>query len=87
MSLVDIETLLGLIGGDSELLDALVEHGIIAKECEVFGPEDVETVLVSQTLVRELDINWAGVDVILRMRRQLLVTRLRLAEVTEEKDS
>jgi len=87
MSLVDIETLLGLLGGDTELLDALVEHGIIAKECDVFGPDDVETVLVSQTLVRELDINWAGVDVILRMRRQLLVTRLKLAEVAEQKES
>lgn len=87
MSLVDIETLLALLGGDTELLDALVEHGIIAKECDVFGPDDVETVLVSQTLVRELDINWAGVDVILRMRRQLLVTRLKLAEVAEQKES
>ena len=87
MSLVDIETLLGLVGGGTELLEALVEHGIIAKGCEVFGPDDVETVLVSQTLVRELDINWAGVDVILRMRRQLLVTRLKLAEVAGENES
>ncbi len=84
MSVIDIETLLELLGGDQELLDALAEHGIIAKECNAFGPEDVETVLVSRTLVRELDVNWAGVDVILRMRKQLLVTRMRLAQVTQE---
>tara|TARA_R110002096_G_scaffold350395_2_gene543439 strand:- start:9867 stop:10130 length:264 start_codon:yes stop_codon:yes gene_type:complete len=87
MSVVDLDTLLTLLGGDSDLLEELAEHGLIAKECEVFSADDVETVLVSQTLVRELEVNWAGVDVILRMRKQLLVTRLRLSEISKGRDS
>lgn len=82
MSVITAEALLEILEGDRELLDALIEHGIIAKEAECYGPDDVESVLVSRTLVRELEVNWAGVDVILRLRRQLLVTRLRLAEVS-----
>ncbi|MCP4447929.1 MAG: hypothetical protein GY811_21725 [Myxococcales bacterium] len=87
MSVVTAEALLELLEGDQELLESLVEHGIISREVECYGPEDVETVLVSRTLVRELEVNWAGVDVILRLRRQLLVTRLRLAEISGKTNS
>ena len=86
MSVIDLKTLLELLGGDRELLDLLAERELITKECQAFGPEDVETVLVSRTLVRELDVNWAGVEVILRMRKQLLVTRRRLTEVSDKQD-
>jgi len=81
MSIMTLEALVELLGGDRELVSALMEQGIIARNRRDFGPEEVETILVSQTLVRELEVNWAGVDVILRMRRQLLMTRLRLAEL------
>ena len=80
----DLAAILELLEGDRELLQSLTEHGIIAEGTSDYGPEDVEAVLVSRTLVRDMGINWEGVDVILRLRRQLLMTRLRLAEVSEE---
>ncbi len=84
MTVIDTEALLELLEGDREFMETLIEHGIIASGTRCYSPEEVEAVLVSRTLVQELEINWAGVDVILRMRRQLLVTRLRLAEVSNE---
>ncbi len=84
MSEITLEELVELIGGDRELLVLLTEYGILEEGCQGFDPELVDTVLVSQTLVREFEINGPGVDVILRMRRQLLVTRRRLAELATQ---
>lgn len=86
MTAIDLKTLLELLQDDTDLLEALAEHGLIQAGAQAFGPDEVELILVSQTLVRELDVNWPGVDVILRMRRQLLVTRRRLAELSSNKD-
>jgi hypothetical protein len=87
MSSFTLAAILELLEGDRELLEALTEHGIIAEGTLDFGPDEVESVLVSHTLVREMGINWEGVDVILRLRRQLLMTRLRLAELLNESES
>jgi len=87
MSVIDTKALLELLEGDAEFLDSLVNEEIIPAGDRCYSPDEVEAVLVSHTLVRELEVNWAGVDVILRMRKQLLVTRLRLAEVTRERDT
>lgn len=86
MSGFTLAAILELLEGDQELLQALTEHGIIAENTFDFGPEEVESVLVSRTLVREMGINWEGVEVILRLRRQLLLTRHRLAEILEESE-
>ena len=83
MTTINLTALLELLEDDRELLKALAEEGLIEEDAQVFAPEDVETILISQTLVRELDVNLAGVDVILRLRRQLLMTRLRLAELAK----
>ena len=84
MTRIDLESLLALLEDDQELLQALADHGIISEDAESFAPDDVETILVSQTLVRELEVNWPGVDVILRMRRQLLMARLQLAKLSRK---
>jgi hypothetical protein len=84
MSSVTLAAILELLEGDQELLQLLTEHGIIPEATD-FEPEDVEAVLVSRTLIREMGINWEGVDVILRLRRQLLMTRHRLAELSQRK--
>lgn len=86
MTAMDLKTLLELLEDDKDLLESLTEHGLIQEGAQAFGPDEVELILVSQTLVRELEVNWPGVDVILRMRRQLLVTRRRLAELSRDKD-
>lgn len=79
-----LAAMLELLEGDREFLQALTEHGIISDDTRDFDPDEVESVLVSRTLVREMGINWEGVDVILRLRRQLLMTRMRLAELSQE---
>ncbi len=84
MSTLTVEALLKLVEGDQEIIDILTSLGILPNDAIAYSPEDVESILVTRTLVRELDVNWPGVEVILRMRRQLLLTRLRLAEVHKE---
>ncbi len=84
MSTLTVEALLKLVEGDQEIIDILTSLGILPNDAVAYSPEDVESILVTRTLVRELDVNWPGVEVILRMRRQLLLTRLRLAEVHKE---
>lgn len=85
-SITSIESLLSLVDGDQQLLDVLESLEVITKDAQGYSPEEVESVLVSRTLVRELDVNWAGVEIILRMRRQLLCTRIRLADVHPRKN-
>ena len=81
MKKVAADELLRLLEGDKELLHILNEVGIIDENASVFAADEVEVILISRTLVRELEINGPGVDVILRLRKQLLLTRKRLAEL------
>ncbi len=59
----------------------LLEQGVIEHSSEGFSVEDVDRVLTSRTLVHELEVNWAGVDIILRLRQQLATARQRIAEL------
>lgn len=81
MKKVAADELLRLLEGDRELLHILSEVGIIDENAPGFAPDEVEVILISRTLVRELEVNGPGVDVILRLRKQLLLTRKRLAEL------
>ncbi len=69
--------------GDEDLLSRLVELGFMEHRVEGYLPEEVERALVSYTLVRELDVNWEGVEVILRLREELLATRRQVARLLE----
>ena len=72
--------LVELVDGDDDLIAHLVEEGEIVCRGET-AVVDLDRVLVARTLVRELEIDWAGVAVILRMREELAVARLRIAEL------
>jgi hypothetical protein len=74
--------LVELVGGDHELIARLVEEGEIVCRDEV-ALIDVDRVLVAQTLVRELELDWDAVAVILRMRDELAVARRRIAELEQ----
>lgn len=78
---ITFEQLVALVDDDRELVTALVSELIIERTDEGFCAEDVERALASRTLVRELDVNWAGVDVILRLREQLARARRRIEEL------
>ncbi len=63
---------------DPTLLRALREEGLF--EDDALGAEDAEELRVAACLVRELGVNVAGVEVILHMRRRLLVLQGRASE-------
>ena len=73
--------LVDLVDGDHELIARLVEEGVIERRDEAVVVVDVDRVLVARTLVRELEIDWPGVEVILRLLRELAEARQRIAEL------
>lgn len=83
---VTLVKLVELIGGDRELVALLIDEGVIREDDGGFAPEQVDRVLVSRTLVRELEVNIAGVDIILRLRAELAAARRRLVELGEDID-
>ena len=62
--------LVELVDGDNELIARLVEEGEIERRRRRRRPSSiVDRVLVARTLFRELDVDWPGVEVILRSAR------------------
>jgi hypothetical protein len=77
------ETLERLLAGDRELYAQLCEAGLVPREDSQLAPEHLETARVVRTLVHELEVNWAGVEVVLHMRSQLVATRRQVSELAE----
>ena len=75
------QQLLELVDGDGELIAHLLELGIIERRDDDRALVDVDRVLVARTLWRDLEIEWSGIEVILRMRDQLAEARHRIAEL------
>ena len=80
------ERLIEVAGGDGELVTLLIEEGVVTVDEQGFTAEDVDVVLASRTLVRELGVNLPGVEIILRLRRELVSVRHRLAELEGDGD-
>jgi hypothetical protein len=78
----DLERLLAVLEGDRELLEEMERLELIRDEGG-YDDEACERARVVRTLVRELEVNWAGVEIIIRMREDLLTTRQQLAEALE----
>ena len=75
---VDLAALVRLAGGDDELLVLLRDADLLPPEGASLAPEHAEVVRVAQTLRCELEVNWPGVEIILRMRAELVATRRQL---------
>jgi hypothetical protein len=75
------QRLVDLVGGDHELIARLIEEGEIVRGADDCAVVDVDRVLVAYTLVRELEVDWAGVEVALRLLDQLGEARRRIAEL------
>jgi hypothetical protein len=75
--------LVDLVEGDREVIVHLVEEGIIEvhDDLATFDPELVQ---VARTLWRELEIDWPGIAVILRLRGELAAARHRIDELEAE---
>ena len=70
-----------LLAGDSELYALLCEGGFVPREDAALAPEHLEAARVARTLVHELEVNWAGVEIVLHMRAQLVATRRQIDEL------
>ena len=75
--------LVELVEGDDELIVRLVDEGLIERRDDDRVMVDVDAVLVARTLWRDLDVEWPGIEVILRMRNELVRARLRIAELEQ----
>lgn len=73
--------LVELVDGDHELIARLVAEGEIERDEDDCALVDVDRVLVAHTLVRELGIDWPGVELALRLLDQLGAARRRIVEL------
>ena len=76
--------LLEIVEGDRELITQLVEHGLIEPRADDRAVIDVEHVLVARTLWRDLDVDWPGIEVILRLLDELAEARRRIAALERQ---
>jgi hypothetical protein len=74
------QRLVELVGDDHELIAQLVEEGVIEAGDDDRVIVDVDSVLAAQTL-RELEVDWSGIAIILRLRDELAQARRRIAEL------
>ena len=74
------QRLVELVDGDAELIGWLVDEGVIEQRDDDRVTVDVDSVLAARTL-RELDVDWSGIPIILRLRAELAAARRRIAEL------
>lgn len=70
-----------LLHEDVQLFERLCEAHLLPRHCDSFEPNHAETARVVGTLVHELDVNWSGVEVVLRLRSELVDTRRQVHEL------
>lgn len=71
---------------DAEFVDVLESEGLIHVERtpegeRVLSPADAERVRVARTLMRDLDVNLAGAEVILHMRETMQAMQRQFEEI------
>ena len=72
--------LVELVDGDAELIAWLVDEGVIEQRDDDRVTVDLDSVLAARTL-RELEVDWSGIAIILRLRDELAAARRRIAEL------
>lgn len=78
-----MEELIVVIGDDAALIEEMREEELLVGGPEGYDEDQVERVMVTRTLVRELGVNWPGVEIILRMRDELMTHRRELASMAQ----
>jgi hypothetical protein len=74
------QRLVELVDDDHELIARLVEEGVIEVRDGDRATVDIDSVLAARTL-RELEVDWSGIAIILRLRDELAAARRRIAEL------
>ena len=72
--------LLELVDGDDELIVRLVEEGLVERHDDVVSI-DVDSVLLARTLWRDLDVEWHGIEIILKLAAELAAARRDINEL------
>lgn len=81
MSRYTYQHLLELVDGDHELIVRLVEEGLIEQRDDDVVSVDVDAVLLARTLWRDLEVDWPGIEIIVRLTTQLGAARRRVQEL------
>lgn len=77
--------LASILEGDLDFLEEAIDQGLIARgPSEELSELELERVRVARVLIRELEINWAGAEVIVRLREELLATRSQIRQLLDE---
>lgn len=80
---IELERILDLLHQDRDLYELLREAGFLPHASRDLTVEHADTARVVGTLIHELEVNWAGAEVILRMRSELLATRRQVVDLLE----
>ena len=72
--------LLELVDGDHAFIVRLVEEGFIEQRDDVMSV-DLDAVLLARTLWRNLEVDWPGIEIIVRLTAQLNAARRRVQEL------
>jgi MerR family transcriptional regulator/heat shock protein HspR len=89
MKYIKVEDVRARLGVDAELLDLLITEQVLVLKRTLEGElvmtaAEAERARVAVMLMREMDVNLAGVEVILHMRDELLTVRREFEEVLHE---
>lgn len=76
--------LVQLVDGDAELITRLVDEGFIQSAGDDRALVDIDHVLVARTLWRDLDVEWPGIEIVLRLCDDLARARRRITELERE---
>jgi len=71
-----------LLAGDLELYEALCDQGFVPRNEGELSVDHLETARIVRTLVHELEVNWPGVEVVLRLRTELVDTQRQVHELS-----
>jgi hypothetical protein len=72
---------LALVEGDERFYERLCAEGLLPRDEAALDEAHLELARVAHTLVHELELNWAGVEVVLRMRGELIDARRQVADL------
>jgi hypothetical protein len=72
--------LLDLVEGDSELIVRMLDEGLVDRTGDIVSL-DIDHVLIARTLWRELEVEWPGIEIALKLMDELRAARARIAEL------
>ena len=81
------EFLIQILNEDRELCEELFEYGILERRTgpdSSYSAREIERARICRTLVRELEVNLAGAEIILRLREELMLSRRQIEQLFEE---